>query len=112
MGNAVRDTGSSNRIMQARLIAGELWDLMRADAVHRLGLAGAYPNAVDRAWSPEFYRRCHLAERLFAILDDVSSQSTAVADDVNREAPPGSGQKAAPRVVAHPVHASRRRLGV
>ena len=108
----MKDTALTMRITQARLIAGELWDLMREDAAHRLGIAVAYPKAVDKAWSPEFYRKCQLAERLFAILDDVSSQSTAVADDVNREEPPGSGEKAAPRVVAHPARGSRRRLGV
>ena len=73
----MRDNELSNRIMQARLIARELWEMLREDAAHRLGLAEAYPQAMDKTWSPEFYRKCQLAERLFSILDDVAAQDAA-----------------------------------
>ncbi len=73
----VRDAESSDRIKKARLIAGELWEMLREDAARRLGLADAYPQAMDKDWSPEFYRRCQLAERLFAILDEVAMQEAA-----------------------------------
>jgi hypothetical protein len=95
-GVAVRDTELSNRIKKARLIAGELWEMLREDAAHRLGLAEAYPQAMDKVWSPDFYRKCQLAERLFAILDDVTVQDAAAngaAANVNgtKGGPAGSG---------------------
>jgi hypothetical protein len=69
------------RIAQARLVARELWALMRDDASHRLGVAHAFPEANDLRWSPQFYRRCQLAERLFAILDDLANGTGAVCSE-------------------------------
>lgn len=74
----------SARIAQARLMARELWALMRDDASHRLGVAHAFPEANDLRWSPQFYRRCQLAERLFAILDDLSNGISADAGERSR----------------------------
>lgn len=108
----MKDTELSRRITQARLIAGELWELLRKDASHRLGLAEAYPQAIDKTWTPEFYRKCQLAERLFAILDDVSSQGEASAGVVENERVPEAEPLEPPRVVPHVARHSRRRLGV
>lgn len=94
------------RISQARLIARELWTLMREDASHRLGIAQSMPETNDRIWSPDFYHRCQLAERLFAILDEIAIQ----------DGPAGGKAEAQPNqdVIAAPCAASvsRRRFGI
>ena len=107
----VRDTELSDRIKKARLIAGELWEMLREDAAHRLGLADAYPQAMDKVWSPDFYRKCQLAERLFAILEEVAVQDAAAngvkSANASEQVPVKPG-----KVVAHTAENSRRRFRV
>ncbi len=107
----MRDAELSSRIKKARLIAGELWEMLREDAAHRLGLADAYPQAIDKIWSPEFYRKCQLAERLFAILDDVEAQAAAVNENESGGMPDLVPLKTG-KVVAHTAGNSRRRFRV
>ena len=107
----VRDTEISDRIKKARLIAGELWEMLREDAAHRLGLADAYPQALDKVWSPDFYRKCQLAERLFAILDDVAMQEAAANVSKTEDAPAQAPLKPG-KVVPHTAGNSSRRFRV
>lgn len=107
----MRDTESTQRIMQARLIANELWEMLREDAVHRLGLAEAYPQALDKSWSPEFYRRCQLAERLVAILD-IPALTTAESEETGKAIVVERTVQIPGKVVPHTARHSRRRLRV
>ena len=112
----MRDTELSDRIKKARLIAGELWEMLREDATHRLGLADAYPQAMDKVWTPEFYRKCQLAERLFAILDEVAVQDAAAngaaANTAETERAPVQVPVKPGKVVPHTAGNSRRRFRV
>jgi len=107
----VRDPEMSDRIRKARLIAGELWEMLREDAAHRLGLADAYPQALDKVWSPDFYRKCQLAERLFAILDEVAAQEAA-ANGSKPENVPESASLKPGKVVPHTAGNSSRRFRI
>ncbi|OGT82974.1 MAG: hypothetical protein A3H91_02385 [Gammaproteobacteria bacterium RIFCSPLOWO2_02_FULL_61_13] len=115
-GIVVRDAELSSRIKKARLIAGELWEMLREDAAHRLGLAGAYPQALDKGWSPEFYRKCQLAERLFAILDDVEVQDAAAnmaaETAIENDGAPDQVSLKSGKVVPHTAGNSRRRFRI
>jgi len=115
-GIAVRDTELASQIKKARMIAGELWEMLREDAAHRLGLAEAFPQAMDKVWTPEFYRKCQLAERLFAILDDVSVQEAGanVGATNGNEAVKAPAQPSLKpgKVVPHTADNSRRRFRI
>lgn len=103
----------TGRITQARLIARELWSLMREDASHRLGIAQAFPQADDKTWTPEFYRQCQLAERLFAILDELAAQGAAVVNGGNAaERKDTTRPTRVEQVTPHAPAASRGRFGV
>lgn len=85
---------------------------MREDASHRLGIAQAFPQADDKVWTPEFYHKCQLAERLFAILDELAAQGATTVNgssSARRETPPAARVE---QVVPHAAAVSRRRLGV
>jgi hypothetical protein len=97
-------------IVEARKVARELAELLRYDATHRLGLAEAFPQAIDREWTPEFFRKCQLAERLLTLLDQIIAETFETeldADAVSpRESKTGAKQGDFPRAVPH----SRRRF--
>ncbi|MBI1732652.1 MAG: hypothetical protein HYR49_07785 [Gammaproteobacteria bacterium] len=108
-GVTVKATKPANHILQARNIAAELSDLLRCDAAHRLGLAEAYPQAVDRTWTPEFYRRCQLAEELLAVLDEIIARAVVPDTDAGQKNAPEAKPAAKRRDFPHPVPQSRRR---
>jgi len=62
-------------IQQAKIIAEELYALLREDSVRRLGLFRQYAADAETTWTPDFQRRIELSESLCRKLDSVIENS-------------------------------------